>query len=44
MPEYLALSHFHNLSSDEGEPEAIDPADMTDMFLRMERAGIAKVH
>lgn len=45
MPEYLALQHFHNQTGgEEVEPEPVDAGDMAAMALRMERAGIARVH
>lgn len=45
MPEYLAISHFHNATNSDGaEPEAPAADEVSAMFLRMERAGIAKVH
>lgn len=46
MPEYLALSHFHNQAhnDDDAEPDIPQPGDVTEMFLRAERAGLAKVH
>lgn len=44
MPEYAALIHHHQIAN-EGEEEAPPSADdVSDMFLRMERAGIGKIH
>lgn len=43
MPEYLALTHYRNATSDEGEPlEPPSVDEVNDMFARMESAGIGK--
>lgn len=44
MPEYAALLYHHNLSDEEGGQAPPSEADVTGMFLRMERAGIGKAH
>lgn len=44
MPEYLAIIHYRNQQDDDGagQPPSVD--DVNAAFLRLERAGIAKVH
>lgn len=43
MPEYSALIHFHRQDDDQpGPPPSTD--EMAAAFMRMDRAGIAKVH
>lgn len=44
MQEYSALIHHHGLANDGGDeaPPSVD--EVEGMFLRMERAGIGKIH
>ena len=45
MPEYLALIHFRETTDGDGEsPPPPSTEEVNAMFLRMERAGIAKVN
>ena len=44
MPEYAALLHHHNLANEDGEESPPSVDDVNAMFLRMERAGIGKIH
>lgn len=44
MPEYAALIHHHNLTNDSEEGPPPDASEVTEMFLRMERLGIGRVH
>lgn len=45
VPEYLALLHYHAEANESDEPaEPFSPAELDDAFLRMERAGIARIH
>ena len=44
MPEYAALLHHHNLANEDGEESPPSANDVSAMFLRMERAGIGKIH
>lgn len=44
MPEYAALLHHHALANEDGEETPPTADDVNSMFLRMERAGIGKVH
>lgn len=43
MPEYLALIHYRNTEDGDTSPPP-SAEDVTAAFIRMERAGIAKVH
>lgn len=43
MPEYLALTHHFN-NGDDAEQSAPTADDVTDMFLKMERAGIGSIN
>lgn len=44
MPEYAALIHFRNATSEEGGDAPVPTADeMNEAFLRMERSGLCKV-
>lgn len=44
MPEYAALLHHHNLANEEGETEPPSVDEVNAMFLRLERAGVGKIH
>ncbi len=44
MPEYAALIHHHGIANEDVEEAPPSADDVNAMFLRMERAGIGKVH
>lgn len=45
MPEYLALTHYHEATSDQGEPaEEWTPDELDQAFLRAARSGVLTVN
>lgn len=44
MPEYLALVHHRNAQDPDAQPPDFTPDDLTKLFLKMERSGVAKVN
>lgn len=44
MPEYVALVHHHNMSTDDGEGAPPSVEEVEQQFLAMERRGIARIH
>lgn len=43
MPEYLALIHHRNKQDSDGSAPDFTAGELNDLFLRMDRAGVAKV-
>lgn len=44
MPEYAALLHYRDDGGEDGDAQPPSEDEVNDMFLRMERSGLARIN